>query len=191
MAGKWGKMAAQAQPGGKYVKLAKTGDACRFVWDPNGDVGQEITHWKELPNKERKITTADDPDGKPSTKIAACVWDVDAKEWRMLKLTPPTFGKLGEKLDEFGDTHRVYRIKRGMGTNGFVTYEIDHIGPADPNTIAKMDAAQPFSVLDEKDVYPLPEAESEPEPVKPAAMPRAKAAPKAAEPAAPDGDIPF
>lgn len=190
MAGKWGKMAASVRSGGKYVKLAD-GEFIKFVWDPAGDVGQEITHWKETPDGKRLKVDASDPAGEAGVKIAACVWDVDAKEWRMMRFTPPTFSRLGEKLDEFGDSSRVYRVKR-TNTKGRVGYEVDHVGPADEATIARMASAQPFSVLDEKDVYPLPEAESEPEPVKPAAMPRARAAPKAAEPAAePDAEIPF
>lgn len=178
--------------GGKYVKLGD-GDSMEFAIVPDCKLGQEVTWWLEKPNGERVIATAETAGAKESVKIAICVYDVKLRIMRYLRLTPPTFAKLGAKLDRFGEG-KVYSIERGKGKNGFVEYTIDHVGPLTAEQSAHMASIDPIDVLAEKDVIPMPRAETEVPPApapKPAPKPsRPAALPQSATPAA-DDDVPF
>jgi hypothetical protein len=165
--GKWSDRANAAKPkgggDGKYVKLAD-GDTIEFAVT-DSDVGQESSWWKDGAKVE-----PDTKGARLDTKIMLCVYDVQQKKMRILRLTPTAFSELSAKLDRFGEDY-IWELKRTKEKGkDFVSYKVERLDKLTPEQKQAIARDEPYDVLSERGVVPLPVVESnasEPMPMDP------------------------
>lgn len=179
---------APPSAGGMFVRL-QDGDTVRFLLREEWPLGVERTHW--LDNAKVEPGT---PGAELSVSWVSCIYDVDAKCPRVLRVSKGTAQQLAEKTREFG-YGKVWRLKR-LRTNGRVSYLVDMIGDATPEQLATVAREQVIDVLSLPGVDDMgPEPAAPPPPS--ASRRAAPSAPQRARPGAvprepgDEDDIPF
>jgi hypothetical protein len=184
--GRWGDYKNQAPKGGgdgKYVNL-KDGDSIRFSLT-DSEPGQEVQYWLD-----KKSVPEGTKGAEMSTKIMLCVFDVDTKKMRIIRLTPNTFVRLCEKAEKFkeDDGPNVYELERKL-VKGKVQYEIDRLDRMTPEQRTARDREDVYDVFNEKGVEALPEQAAAP--LQQTSQRTSGVDPLPSGSQAPDDDVPF
>lgn len=182
---------APPSAGGMFVRL-QDGDAVRFILREEWPLGVERSHWLD----GRKVDPGTEG-AELSVRWISCIYDVDAKCPRVLRVTKSSAEALAERTREFG-YGKIWRIKR-VKTNGKVSYIVDMIGDATPEQLATVAREQVIDVLSLPGVDDMgPEPAPPPAPASfRRAAPAVPSAPQRARPGAlprepgDEDDIPF
>ena len=178
-------------PSGRFINL-KDNEAVTFYLPPQTP-GMEESWWKDKSKVDH-----DTPGAEKSVKVVLSVWDMRAQCHRILRLTPPTFLRLIDKVSKDGG-ERPYTLSRSR-RSGKVSYEVDKEDRLDAATLERIRREPILQVLDLEGVYPMEESEppkaSAPNPStrESSAVPSRSARPAKPSPFAmtsPDSDDPF
>ena len=177
--------------GGKFINL-KDDESVTFFLSVQTP-GMEESYWKGGVKVDH-----DTPGAEKSVKVVLSVWDTAAQCHRILRLTPPTFLRLIDKVSKDGG-ERPYTLSRSR-RSGKVSYEVDKEDRLDAATLERIRREPILQVLDLEGVYPMEESEppkaSAPNPStrESSAVPSRSARPAKPSPFAmtsPDSDDPF
>lgn len=172
--------------GGKFINLKDDESVTFFL--PVQTPGMEESYWKGGVKVDH-----DTPGAEKSVKVVLSVWDTAAQCHRILRLTPPTFLRLIDKVSKDGG-ERPYTLSRSR-RSGKVSYEVDKEDRLDTATLERIRREPILQVLDLEGVYPMEESEPPKASTRESsAVPSRSARPAKPSPFAmtsPDSDDPF
>lgn len=139
--------------GGKFINLKDDESVTFFL--PVQTPGMEESWWKGGVKVDH-----DTPAAEKSVKVVLSVYDMAAQCHRILRLTPPTFLRLIDKVSKDGG-ERPYTLSRSR-RSGKVSYEVDKEDRLDAATLERIRREPILQVLDLEGVYPMEESQEPP-----------------------------
>lgn len=178
---------------GRYINLKDDESVTFFL--PVQTPGMEESWWKDKTKVDH-----DTPGAERSLKVVLSVWDMRAQCHRILRLTPPTFLRLIDRVSKDGG-ERPYTLSRNR-RSGRVSYELDKEDRLDAATLERIRREPLLQVLDLEGVYPMEQGDEPPKKApggnpstrESSAVPSRSARPAKPSPFAmtsPDSDDPF